>query len=359
MMASLSSSSSLLTQLNLVSGVQSQSKDKQHKNKRRSWHIVKSRTMNTLLLALAFSGLTVISTELYKEYHYVRLLKTWADAQSYCREMFTDLATVENQDDNNNLLSVIQGSGENAWIGLYDDLIRWKWSLGNADFNDNVDFTSWLSGQPNNGYSNQFCVFMTSNGLWNDYSCSAKFLAVCFDEKGPPMYHIVKPQMTWDEARNYCRSSFTDLASVRNISEHNEILSLLSANTWFGLYRHPWSHWSDLTPTNFTNWNYGQPDNSGSTISSCALVSPASGTWFEANCGETHYFICQDFRSRRKRLNLKFQSEADLTDPSIQQQLLEQLNEKLETDGLSEFKLRWTQADGQTFHKEPKKETQD
>uniref|UniRef100_A0A668UN62 C-type lectin domain-containing protein n=1 Tax=Oreochromis aureus TaxID=47969 RepID=A0A668UN62_OREAU len=151
-------------------------------------------------------------------------------------------------------------------------------------------------------------------------------LALAFSgQSGPPMYHIVKPQMTWDEARNYCRSSFTDLASVRNISEHNEILSLLSANTWFGLYRHPWSHWSDLTPTNFTNWNYGQPDNSGSTISSCALVSPASGTWFEANCGETHYFICQDFRSRRKRLNLKFQSEADLTDPSIQQQLLEQV----------------------------------
>lgn len=110
------------------------------------------------------------------------LLKTWAAAQSYCREMFTDLATVENQDDNNNLLSVIQGSGENAWLGLYDDLNRWKWSLGNADLNGNVDFTSWLSGQPNNKYSNQFCVSMT-NGLWNNNDCSAKYLAVCFDGK--------------------------------------------------------------------------------------------------------------------------------------------------------------------------------
>lgn len=47
----------------------------------------------------------------------------------------SDPATADNRDDSNKLLSVIKGSDEYAWIGLHDDLIRWKWALGNEDFN--------------------------------------------------------------------------------------------------------------------------------------------------------------------------------------------------------------------------------
>ncbi|KAK5884006.1 hypothetical protein CesoFtcFv8_020272 [Champsocephalus esox] len=54
------------------------------------------------------------------------------------------------------------------------------------------------------------------------------------------------------------------------------------------------------------------------------------------------------------RFKLKFQSEADLNDPAVQQQILEQLHATLEKHGVADFKLRWTQTDGLTFHKEKK-----
>lgn len=99
------------------------------------------------------------------------MLKTWAEAQSYCRETFTDLTTVDNQNDNDRLLSVLQGLGEYAWIGIYDDLTRWKWALGNADFNNDTDFSNWRLQEPNNVHSQENCTVMISGGLWLDIPC--------------------------------------------------------------------------------------------------------------------------------------------------------------------------------------------
>uniref|UniRef100_A0A8C9YJY4 C-type lectin domain-containing protein n=1 Tax=Sander lucioperca TaxID=283035 RepID=A0A8C9YJY4_SANLU len=99
---------------------------------------------------LSFSILEVLQAFLSFEieYHYVQTLMTWAEAQSYCREKFTDLATVNNQDDNNMLLSVLQGPTKCAWIGLHDKMKTWKWP-------DNI------------GGTNKSCAAVnTTTGTW-------------------------------------------------------------------------------------------------------------------------------------------------------------------------------------------------
>lgn len=132
------------------------------------------------------SGLSALSTNFIREYHYVETLKTWAEAQSYCREMFTDvqtltdLATVENQDENDRLLSVLQGHGNYAWIGLYDDLTRWKWTLGNAAFKNDTDYSNWKTNEPDNVNSKEKCTVMTKYGFWRDYNCGIHLPAVCY-----------------------------------------------------------------------------------------------------------------------------------------------------------------------------------
>ncbi|XP_049891546.1 macrophage mannose receptor 1-like [Epinephelus moara] len=165
--------------------------------------------------------------------------------------------------------------------------------------------------------------------------------------------------MTWMEARTHCRSSYTDLVSVRNRSENNEITSLLPDRSWIGLYRTSWVNWSDETPRTFSNWHKKQPVNSGGTMRTCVVVNTTTGTWFNARCEARNHFICQTVSylptQHKTTLKLKFRSEADLNDPAVQQQMLEQLHAKLEKRGLSDFKLRWIQTDGQTFHKEEKK----
>ncbi|KAJ4928375.1 hypothetical protein JOQ06_016167 [Pogonophryne albipinna] len=199
----------------------------------------------TLLFVLTLSGLSAVSSNIIKEYHYVSNFQTWADAQSYCRENFDDLATINNEDENVKLMSVSQSKGRNVWIGLYDNFEAWKWALGDSDFNNG--FSNWETDDPDSKHTTESCTVMTTTGRWQHYGCWMTVPSVCYNEPGPTKYIL-----------------------------------------------------------------------------------------------------------HEARFKLKFQSEADLNDPAVQQQILEQLHAKLEKHGVSDFKLRWTQTDGLTFHKETK-----
>uniref|UniRef100_A0A3Q0RL47 C-type lectin domain-containing protein n=1 Tax=Amphilophus citrinellus TaxID=61819 RepID=A0A3Q0RL47_AMPCI len=60
---------------------------------------------------------------------------SWNDAQSYCRENYTDLATVRNQSENKQLKMMVTSY---TWIGLYRN--SWKWSDGSA-----YSFINWAN----------------------------------------------------------------------------------------------------------------------------------------------------------------------------------------------------------------------
>lgn len=128
------------------------------------------------------SGLSALSTSILREYHYIKILKTWAEAQTYCRENFIDLATVNNQDDNDRLQSVFEDPGTFVWIGLQDEF-RWKWTLGDADFNMNTDFSHWKLSEPNNVGSNQHCGVINEESNWLDFTCTSTRPSVCYDGK--------------------------------------------------------------------------------------------------------------------------------------------------------------------------------
>ncbi|TNN32929.1 Macrophage mannose receptor 1 [Liparis tanakae] len=309
-------------------------------------------------MVLALSGLTAPSSGATTEFRLVELRKTWTEARSYCREAFTDLATVEHQSANDELLSAARRLGDHAWIGLYDNrAVGWTWALGEEDSTN--QYSNWEAGQPDNKNYGQTCGAIKPSGLWIDRFCQVLRPAVCYDEKGPDDYIIVAAQQTWYEARAYCRSHFTDLASGTTRAETNRISSLLTAESWFGLHRKTWAYWSDRTPNSFTNWDQNQPRGRGSPVVACAALHTTTGMWWDVDCDVENYFICQKVYSRQQQtFKLRFKSRADMTDPALQQQLLQQLHHKLETSGLSDFKLRWTQTDGEAFHKEPKTKKQ-
>ncbi|XP_071357196.1 C-type mannose receptor 2-like [Trachinotus anak] len=329
----------------------------------KGWNLL--RMMMTLLFVFALTGLSAVTANIFRMYHYVNMSKTWDEAQSYCRDMFTDLATVTSKDENRRMLSVTQGLEDFVWIGLYDDLTKWKWSLDSKDFNGKKDFSSWDESQPDNRLSSQHCVTMSPQGTWNDAPCEQNLrYAVCYTGHVPSPYALVPIQMTWSQARVYCISMYRDLASVTTLSQNNQIASMLETNTWIGLYRSGWDYWSDSTPTSFTNWHTGQPDNSGYTMQSCVAVNTTAHTWWDVDCNEKHYFVCQKTfplleGSSKALFKLKVKSEADLKDPALQQQILEQLHAKLKKRGIPDFKLRWIQTDEQTFHKEQKRKEEE
>ncbi len=103
---------------------------------------------------------------------------SWANAQTYCRQHHTDLATVNNHTDLTELLkSLPSGFKDDFWIGLYrtDRYAPWVWSDGSKSL-----FRLWQTSQPNNAGGIQYCVYMTTTGYWNDWECPDKLPFMCY-----------------------------------------------------------------------------------------------------------------------------------------------------------------------------------
>ncbi|KAK6323058.1 hypothetical protein J4Q44_G00053970 [Coregonus suidteri] len=117
---------------------------------------------------------------------------TWTDAQSYCRAQYTDLATVDDMEDLNRLITTLNYYIYRLWIGLKKgDSMKWQWSLADRRFyrEGETEFRNWDTGTPQNGN----CAFMSTAGLWNNTSCGDQHHFICYD--GPAVETPEKPQL--------------------------------------------------------------------------------------------------------------------------------------------------------------------
>ncbi|XP_059190140.1 macrophage mannose receptor 1-like isoform X2 [Centropristis striata] len=245
------------------------------------------------LLLIAATGLCA-----GRQYHVINEKKTFTEAQRYCRENYTDLATVDSMEDVEILNRTAETAGVSsvAWIGLYDDVNSWRWSLSNTSFYrpGEEEFRRWATGEPDNYRSAEYCTVMNEEGRWYDLGCKANNQAVCCDVRGQDVTFVLTHSMTWTRAQSYCREQHTDLASVRNQAENQKVQELVPAGryVWFGLFRVSWK-WSDGSSSSFRHWLSGQPDNNWGRKEDCAAVDfSSSGRWRDRNCDLKYPFIC-------------------------------------------------------------------
>ncbi|XP_076145685.1 macrophage mannose receptor 1-like [Alosa pseudoharengus] len=176
-------------------------------------------------------------SSLPRQFHVVKEQKTWTEAQQYCREEFTDLATIDDMTEMEKVKSMIHEAGAgDAWIGLmHVSSPKWQWSLADRDFyrENEAEFRSCAQGQPNQ--IDEEYVVMKEHGKWHDFMCSHSFPFICYDEN-------------------------TDLASVRNQKENDQIEDVRgSRGAWIGLFRDAWE-WSDGSSSSFRHWNTEEPN---------------------------------------------------------------------------------------------------
>ncbi len=94
------------------------------------------------------------------QYHFVNESKSWTEAQRYCRQNYTDLATINNMEEMNRLINTVNGSySGSVWIWLYDDVNSWRWSLEDNNFyqDGERDFRNWYH-ELNNIDGNELCL---------------------------------------------------------------------------------------------------------------------------------------------------------------------------------------------------------
>uniref|UniRef100_A0A8C8DRA0 C-type lectin domain-containing protein n=1 Tax=Oryzias sinensis TaxID=183150 RepID=A0A8C8DRA0_9TELE len=141
-----------------------------------------------LLLVLVSSDIFILSScLLIRQYHIVNQPLNWTEAQTYCREKYTDLATVENSEEMDQLINTTSsvGSSSDFWIGLYNE-INWRWSDGfNGSFTGNR-YNDKTSQDSSNARGGQICIVVYSHSdhyHWSDSNCSSSFPFVCNNGK--------------------------------------------------------------------------------------------------------------------------------------------------------------------------------
>ncbi|KAL6463181.1 hypothetical protein MHYP_G00275720 [Metynnis hypsauchen] len=253
--------------------------------------------MERIIIISLMSVLCRLSACAPHHYHLINEVKSWTEAQRYCRETYADLATVHSMDEMKELNETLKNSsmsGPSVWIGLQRGVTeKWMWSLADTEFykQGETEFRKWKTGEPSGSSNNdQDCAARYNNGSWGDENCKDNNSFVCYDGVKDSYYNSQGTKMSWREAQRFCRENYRDLASVRNDRENSNITGFI---TWIGLFRDSWT-WSDQSNSSFRYWTSDQPDNHNG-IENCAAVRMNGadfGQWEDLDCGRQIPFVC-------------------------------------------------------------------
>ncbi|KAI4790303.1 hypothetical protein KUCAC02_034709 [Chaenocephalus aceratus] len=243
----------------------------------------------SLFVLIMMGQCSFFTCHLY-EYHLIQEGKTWEEARSYCREKYTDLATVSDMRDVERLTNSPQTT--DAWIGLHSISSTersWHWSLPGVEFKESE--TEWWTSQPDNGTTEENCVVIKGQ-QWYTYPCKNHVGFICYNEPNQT-YHCRDETKSWLQAQSYCREHHTDLVSgfkQINSTEFKEEIKISSNPDnylWIGLFRDTW-RWSHGKNFSFRHWEDSFEDEASKT---CAMTTP-KGKWSSDECTEEKPFYC-------------------------------------------------------------------
>ncbi|XP_067257228.1 C-type mannose receptor 2-like [Chanodichthys erythropterus] len=241
----------------------------------------------TLYFILLLIALCSVSECVQRQYYFIREAKNWTEAQRYCRENYTDLATVDNMNDMNEVKRVSANPNNYVWIGLKKTSVdEWQWSSGEPAL-----YLNWSTGQPDG--RDEECAVM-KNGQWSDVSCSNSRTFICNISNTGLVY--VNQMKNWRDAQSYCRQNHIDLVSVRNQNENQQLQKFINDNhisddVWIGLFRVSWQ-WSDQSDSLFRYWRSGEPNNAG--VDNCVAITSNDDLrdWNDSPCDMYFPFVC-------------------------------------------------------------------
>lgn len=257
--------------------------------------------------------------------------KSWADAQSFCRAIGGDLASITSLKESRGLQRYLKNSGitsTHLWLGLNylnpDD--GFAWSDGSP-----LGYTNWAYGEPNNYNEIEHCGELNPSYRmnWNDVHCDDLYYWLCQVVKGvelkpeatePPLpqhhltsdgwlingdkqYYISTDTLSMERAREFCKKNFGDLAVIEDNSERRFLAKYISKDETINAYfiglqlsLDKEVSWMDGTPMRYVAWAPHEP-NFANNDENCVVMYRTSGLWNDVNCGYPHPFICERHNS--------------------------------------------------------------
>uniref|UniRef100_A0A8C9X198 C-type lectin domain-containing protein n=1 Tax=Sander lucioperca TaxID=283035 RepID=A0A8C9X198_SANLU len=139
-----------------------------------------------------------------------------------------------------------------------------------------------------NHYSQCYVCFLSRNIFQIDFFCLRPISDLIHSDCKTKI--LVETAMNWTDARRYCMVYHTDLLSIRNQAENNEIQSMVPAEklAWIGLFEDSWK-WSDGSYSSFRYWSQGLVDSLGESPK-CAYVYDRK--WSLRSCDTKSMFLC-------------------------------------------------------------------
>ncbi|KAK9975558.1 hypothetical protein ABG768_020809 [Culter alburnus] len=168
-------------------------------------------------------------------------------AEEKCRRDYTDLVTVYDHQDNEELAKLLNGTHPSGWIGasIGRESTK-KWSNG-----DDVIFDNSLTGS----CGETCCATMNADGKWESHKCTYGKYFMCYKQESYN-YSLIREDKTWFEAQLYCRENYTDLASIRNDEENTEVMKKREQHNnpfWIGLLVDS-VEWADGGQSVYRSW---------------------------------------------------------------------------------------------------------
>ncbi|XP_077159612.1 macrophage mannose receptor 1-like [Paroedura picta] len=270
--------------------------------------------------------------------------KSWAEAHSFCKAVGGDLATIGSSREQTSLYTYLSSSGQTGahfWIGLNylnpDD--GFAWSDGSP-----LGYVNWGYGEPNNHNGIEHCGELSTgyHMYWNDMHCEERFPWICQIKKGlqtkpeptdppPPkfqmtsdgwiilkdkQYYVATDKAPMENAREFCKKNFGDLAVIDSNTERKFLLSYINQNEEQNAYfiglllsLDKQVSWMDGSLVNYLAWAPHEP-NFANNDENCVVMYRKTGLWNDINCGYPQPYICE-------RHNSSINATAIPTTPSI------------------------------------------
>uniref|UniRef100_A0A4W6BJK0 C-type lectin domain-containing protein n=1 Tax=Lates calcarifer TaxID=8187 RepID=A0A4W6BJK0_LATCA len=208
--------------------------------------------------------------------------KNWSDSLQECKmDPSASLVTLYDEEDFTFVINFLTdiGHDKTAWFGLHKHKQPHR-------------VATWSNGEPfkcnhsnvNLANGTQRCGAI-ENKTWADFNCSDQLSFMCY--KDDVFTLIENENRNWCEALQYCRRHYTDLVTISNETQHQQVIDKGKNDTfWIGLMYDEWK-WADNSCSTFRTWGKDLKESS-----ECAILSHSGSSMIERACDERSHTLC-------------------------------------------------------------------